>query len=411
MLDRNALLRREPHLNPVGLKGGGLYHEAFTDDARLVLDTLESACRAGALLSNHREVIRLFSESGLVAGAEVIDRISGEQTLIRTRAVINATGPWVDRVLSLQQPVEHPTLRPTKGVHIVLRTEDFPLHTPVALRSPSDGRTVFLAPTGDSKHVYIGTTDTDFIGSVDNVVGDKQDFEYLLGVANHTLRDVKVKLKDIVASWAALRPIVAPALGTPNSNASRGHTVATGPGGVITVAGGKLTTARLMARQVIDVAVAQLRERHGIRGVPASTTGTVPVSGGDPGELMRAEREVPAADVAEKTRRRWLRRYGGNAAILAEQTCSEPEKGQRVGGTDLTPAEITYAVEHQMAMTVSDVLVRRTGSFFWSLDGDAAAVGVVSDALDAAYGYPLERRKAQQVDYATWVARNRPLPE
>jgi glycerol-3-phosphate dehydrogenase len=281
------------------------------------------------------------------------------------------------------------------------------LHTAVFLRSPSDDRVVWPTPTGDGRHVYIGTTDTDFTGSVDDVVGDEQDFEYLLEAANHTLPDAKVELDDIVASWAGLRPIVAPPPGTSNSAASREHTVTTGPGGMITVAGGKLTTARLMATQIVEVAVEQLRERHGIRGIPASTTGTVPISGGDPADLFRAKREVAAAELAEAIRRRWLHRYGGNATALAERVRREPGAGEQIGGTELTRAEIAHAVEREMAMTVSDVMVRRTGSFFWSTDGNAAAVDAVSDALAAAYAYPAERHATQQANYANWVARNR----
>jgi glycerol-3-phosphate dehydrogenase len=407
MLGRNAVLRREPHLNPDGLKGAGLYHDALTDDARLVIDVLESAYRAGALLGNHREVTGLVRERGRVAGAEIADRITGEQILVRAKTVVNAAGPWVDRVLGLERPVDHPTLRPTKGVHIVLRTEDFPLHTAVFLRSPSDNRVVWPTPAGDGRHVYIGTTDTDFSGSIDDVVADEDDFTYLLEAANHTLPDAKVDSTDIVASWAGLRPLIAPEPGTSNSAASREHSVTTGPEGMITVAGGKLTTARLMGAQIVDVVADQLRERAGTRGVPASTTGSVAISGGDHGEVFRAERAVADAPAKDDTKRRWLRRYGGNAASLAQAAIRDPDSGVTIGESGLTPAEIDHAVHHEMAMTVSDVLVRRTGSFFWSGDGDRSAVERVSDALDAAHRYPAQQRAQQQAAYTEWVARNR----
>lgn len=407
MLGREAVLRREPHLNPDRLKGAGLYHDALTDDARLVIDVLESAYRAGALLGNHREVTGLVRERGRIAGVEVVDRITGEQILVRAKTVVNAAGPWVDRVLGLERPVEHPTLRPTKGVHIVLRTEDFPLHTAVFLRSPSDGRVVWPTPAGDGRHVYIGTTDTDFSGSVDDVVADDEDFAYLLEAANHTLPGAKVDSSDIVASWAGLRPLIAPEPGTSNSAASREHSVTARSEGMITVAGGKLTTARLMGAQIVDVVADQLRERAGVRGVPASTTGSVPISGGDPGEIFRAERAVASAPATEETRRRWLRRYGGNASALAQAAVRDPGSGATIGESGLTPAEIDYAVHREMAMTVSDVLVRRTGSFFWSADGDRPAVDRVSDALDAVHHYSPQQRAQQQAAYADWVARNR----
>lgn len=400
MLGRDAVLRREPHLNAEGLVGAGLYHDAMTDDARLVIDVLASAAEAGALLANHTEAVGVVRERGRMAGAEVVDRITGSQTVIRARTVINAAGPWVDRVLGFDAPVPHPTLRPTKGVHLVLRTEDFPLHTAVFLRSPSDDRVVWPTPIPDGRHVYIGTTDTTFDGSPDDVVADEQDVDYLLEAANHTLPDAHVGPEHVVATWAGLRPIVAPPPGTSNSNASREHRIVEGPNGLITAAGGKLTTARIMGRQLIDLAVNALARDHGVRGVPASTTGIVPISGGDPAARFRAERAL--ATVVPDLAERWLRRYGGNAEHVARAGAHEP-----IARTMLTDAEIRYAVEHEMAMTVADVLVRRTGSFFWSADGDDAAVEHVSDVLEDRHKYPAGVRASQQADYRDWVLRNR----
>lgn len=404
MIGRTAVLRREPHLNPDGLRGAGLFHDALTDDARLVIDVLESAARAGALVGNHRDVVGLLHERGRVAGAEVVDRITGEQMVIRARTVVNATGPWVDGVLGLERPVPRPTLRPTKGVHLVLGTADFPLHTAAFLRSPSDGRVVWPIPSADGRHVYVGTTDTAFDGSPDDVVADERDVEYLLAVANHALPDARVGPEHVVASWAGLRPIVAPPPGTSNSDASREHTVAEGPTGLVTAAGGKLTTARIMARQIVDVVVAQLRRHHGVAAVPPSTTGMVPIAGGDPGDRFRAERTVAGAPPA--VARRWLQRYGGRAGEVAAAGSHAV-----IAGSDLTDAEVRHAVVDEMAMTVSDVLVRRTGSFFWSADGDVTAVDHVSDALEEAHGYAAGVRADQQAAYAAWVTRNRPAAQ
>ena len=400
MLGRDAVLRREPHINRDGLRGAGLYHDALTDDARLVLDVLESAHRAGALLANHREATGLIHQSGRIAGVEVTDRFTGDHTTIRARSVVNAAGPWVDRVLGLDGPVSAPTLRPTKGAHIVLRREDFPLDTAVFLRSPTDGRVVWPTPTADGRHIYIGSTDTDTTASPDDVVADEQDLAYLLDVANHTLPDAEVGPEHLVASWAGLRPIVAPPPGTANSDASREHSISEGRNGMITAAGGKLTTARLMGREIVELVVAQLRDRHGIRGVPASTTGTVPIAGGDPGDRFQAERRLARVD--PPTAQRWLRRYGGNATAVAESGHQEP-----IGDTELTDAEIRYAVDHEMARTISDVLVRRTGSFYWSDDGDAAAVATVADIVAQRTDRSTTDMAAQRAAYSDWVTRNR----
>jgi glycerol-3-phosphate dehydrogenase len=402
MLGRDAVLHREPHLNPEGLRGAGLYHDAATDDARLTLDVLESAHRAGALVANHREAVGLVRERDRVAGAEIRDRITGEETIVRARTVVNAAGPWVDAVLGLEQPVGHPTLRPSKGVHIVLRTEDLPLRTAVFLRSPTDGRVVWPIPAGDDRHVYVGTTDTAFSGSADDVVADERDVAYLLAVANHAVPEARVGPEHVVGSWAGLRPIVAPPPDTSNADAPREHVVTETASGMITVAGGKLTTARRMARQAVDAVVATLGEHHGVRGVPPSSTERVAIAGGASAELFRAERAVAGSGADERTRRRWLRRYGGAAERVA---AGDPT---RIADTELTAAEVAHAVREEMAMTVSDVLVRRTGSFFWSDDGEDRAVDAVSDALDVAHGFGPDVRATQQKDYRTWVARNRP---
>lgn len=400
MLGRDAVLEREPHLNSQGLTGAGLYHDAMTDDARLVIDVLKSAAAAGARLANHAEAVGLVRERGRVAGAEVTDRITGAETTIRARTVVNAAGPWVDRVLGLDTEVQHPTLRPTKGVHLVLRAEDFPLHTAVFLRSPSDNRVVWPTPALDGRHVYIGTTDTEFNGSPSDVVADEHDIAYLLEAANHTLPDAKVGPEHIVATWAGLRPITAPPPGTSNSSASREHSITEGNSGLITVAGGKLTTARIMGRQIVEHVIEQLRRDHGVRGVPTSTTATTPISGGDPAARFHAQRAL--ARLPTEPARRWFRRYGSNAELVAAAGSHEP-----IADTELTDAEVRYAVEHEMAMTIADVLVRRTGSFFWSADGDAAAIDHVAGALAQHHQFSESVLATQRADYEDWVARNR----
>jgi len=398
-----------PHFSHVYTQGTSMYLILLgraADDAAAT-ERLEKIWATGALLANHREVTALIRKHGRVAGAEIVDRLTGDQITVRARTVVNAAGPWVDRVLALERVPERPTLRPTKGVHIVLRTEDFPLRTAVFLRSPSDDRVVWPTPAGDGRHVYVGTTDTDFTGSIDDVVGDEEDFAYLLEAANHTLPDAHVDSTLIVASWAGLRPLIAPAAGTSNSAASREHTITTGPDGMITAAGGKLTTARLMGAQIVDAVAEQLRDRDHVRGLPESVTASAAISGGDPGEVFRAQQAVAGAPVPPEVRGRWLRRYGGNATDLARAATRNQEQGQPIAGSVITPAEIEHAVHREMAMTVSDVLVRRTGSFFWSADGDITTIERVCDVLDTAHAYTPAQRHQQQTDYMRWIQRNR----
>jgi glycerol-3-phosphate dehydrogenase len=404
MLSPARIAALEPHLATEGLRGGGWYYDALTDDARVTVDTLKSAAEAGALIANHREVVGLITERGRVAGAQVADRLGGEDLEIRARLVLNTAGPWVDRVLGLQGP-HTPLLRPTKGAHIVLRKADFPLEHAVFLRAPRDNRVVWPIPALDGEHVYIGTTDTYFDGPLDDVVADEDDVAYLLEVANRTIPDARVDPSHVVASWAGLRPLVAPqGEGVAESSVPREHVIRPGPGGLLTMAGGKLTTARVMAAQLVDAAV-EVLAGDGVRGVPASTTGKVPLSGGDPAAVFRAGRAITA--VPEPVGGHWLARYGGNAEHLAALAAG-PDATEIIGPGTLTRAEIAHAVEREMVKTLEDLLIRRVGTFFWSADGGLAAADTVSRELAAHLGWSEAERTSQVAAYAERVRRNRP---
>ena len=186
MLPAAALLELETHLNPTGLVGGGLYYDFLTDDARFTIDVLKGAADAGALVGNYLEVTGLPEENGKVAGVSVANRINGETGVVRARQVINTAGPWVDAIRFLEDGVGERLLRPTRGVHVVVRKHDFPLQHAVFVRSPRDNRVVWPIPALDEELVYIGTTDTDYDGPLDHVTATEDDIDYLLEVANFT---------------------------------------------------------------------------------------------------------------------------------------------------------------------------------------------------------------------------------
>jgi glycerol-3-phosphate dehydrogenase len=411
MLSPAKVAELEPHLATDGLRGGGWYYDALTDDARVTVDTLKSAAESGALIANHREVVGLITERGRVAGARVADRLGGEDLEIRARLVLNTAGPWVDRVLGLGGP-RPPLLRPTKGAHIVLRKADFPLEHAVFLRAPRDNRVVWPIPALDGEHVYIGTTDTYYErprghdGPIDDVVADSDDVAYLLEVANRTIPDARLDPSHVVASWAGLRPLVAPEGDrVAESSVPREHVIRPGPDGMLTMAGGKLTTARVMAAQLVDAAVERLAADHGVRGVPASTTGKVPLSGGDPAAVFRAGRAITS--VPDPVGGHWLARYGGNAEHLAA-LATTPAATEVIGPGTLTRAEIAHAVKHEMAKTLDDLMIRRVSAFFWSADGGLSAIDTVSRELAAHLGWTEDERTRQVAAYAERVRRNRP---
>jgi glycerol-3-phosphate dehydrogenase len=238
------LLAEIPGLRSEGLTGGVRYFDTLTNDARLVIDTLRSADRAGAILLNY---VRLNSSDRCGGGwrCSVRDELSGDTLELRARTVVNATGAWAGGLAQSRM-----RLRLTKGSHIVASLSRLPVATAVVL-SHGD-RILFVVPWGE--RVILGTTETDYAGDPADVRTDATDTEYILGVVNSAFPRARLTPADLISSWAGVRPLIAPArteTGTP-SDISRRHEIRVTESGWIDVAGGKLTTYRLMAQQVVD---------------------------------------------------------------------------------------------------------------------------------------------------------------
>jgi glycerol-3-phosphate dehydrogenase len=408
MLRGASLLREEPHLNPAGLKGGGWYYDFLTDDARFTIESIKGAVEAGALAANYMEVTGLVVERGRVGGIEVADRLTGESGTIRARQVINSTGPWTDRVRFLEPGVGDRLLRPTKGIHIVVRKEDYPLNHAVFLRSPRDNRVVWPIPALDKDLVYIGTTDTYYDGSLDNVTATVEDVEYLLEAANFAIPDARLGLRHVLATWAGLRPLVKPEGDLAASAVSRDHQIMMSPAGLLSIAGGKMTTARLMGEQVVDAALKALGTNFGLHGVPRTRSASVPLSGGDTSARFAARRRTNELSSVDPTiRQRWLATYGGNASALVDRVVVDPEAGRDLGSHHLSLAEVRYAVEEEMARTVADFFARRASVFYWTEDGGLSVADPVADEMAALLGWHTEERATQIAAYRDLVAANR----
>lgn len=411
MLSAREVLAREPHLNPTGLKGAGMYYDVLTDDARFTLDHVKSAVEHGAVALNHLAVTDLLRERGRVVGVLADDLLTGRAYSFRAATVVNATGPWSGQLVAREYGKAGATLRPSKGVHLVFSSDDFPLGTPVFLRSPDDGRVVWPTPSLEPDRVYVGTTDTEFDGDPDDVSPTAKDITYLLNVANHTIPDAKLDESHIIGSWAGLRPLIAPAPGTAVGNASREHKVSTGPAGMITISGGKLTSSRVMAQHVVDAVV-------GAAGGPKRryVADQVPISGGGQGGMARAAALLQAASsrTGPDLAAHWLRRYGGNADKVLTRWLDHPDERDQIGARMLTAAEIRYCVEEEACYSLEDLLVRRTSAFFWDADGGLCQVEAVCAAMAARLGWDTDEQARQIASYAELVQRHRPgyrLPE
>lgn len=408
VLGRRSLLAREPAIRADGLRGGVLYYDAMTDDARLTLETLLDGVEAGGLALNRAEVTGLAVTGGRLRSVAVTDRLTGREAEVATGCLICAAGPWTESVLARLGVAETgPRLRPTKGAHLVLSRDTLPIAHAVVMSSPVDGRVMFAIPWRGA--TVVGTTDTDHrptpaeeaSGAMDRVFADREDVEYLLASIHHYFPGVRAGLDDVVGTWAGLRPLIAPpseggaGQGLQPSQVSREHEITVDPRGVVTVAGGKLTTYRLMAAETLSHARPFLPEAA--RGRTRTGRVPLPYSRGLRDDaaahdlVYEATRRFP---VSQESARHLVFNYGVNLLkILSENANKDPSLLEPiVPGLPVLRLEAVHAARHEMALTVSDVLCRRTPLFFLDRRQGIEAARDAADLVGAELGWDRERR-------------------
>ncbi|HEV2064053.1 MAG TPA: glycerol-3-phosphate dehydrogenase/oxidase [Thermoanaerobaculia bacterium] len=348
-LSRTDLVRRERLLESPELLSGALYADGRTDDARLTLENVIDAASLGAAAVTGLQVEGLSCSRGSIDGISARDRESGQGMQIRARAVVNAAGPWGDRVRRMEDVAAPELLRLSRGAHLTVPASRLPLSEIVAFPF-ADGRLLFGVPQGAV--TMLGTTDTDFAGSPDEVFAEPSDVAYLLAAARQTFPSAALSERDVVATFAGLRPLVRQP-GRSLEETSREEAITVSEGGLVTVTGGKLTTHRRMAEKAID-RVARLLERQGV-AVSACATRGRPFPGAPRGSFAREE------EAATHLGRRYGRRAADVIALAAE---SVSFASPLVDGLPDIEAEIVFAARHEDARSLSDALVRRT-HLFW----------------------------------------------
>lgn len=417
-LDAAALAVEEPALRREGLKGAPLYYDCATDDARLTLETALDAILAGAVISTWTKAISLLKDDrGRVCGAVVENRHTGELREVRASVVVNASGPWTDRVLAMSRPrAEGPMLRPTKGVHIVVPREKLPLEHALLASHPRDGRVLFGIPWRPDA-TYIGTTDTDYEGDPSDVHATRADVDYLIEAMRAYAPNHPLTHDDVLSTWAGLRPLVRPPeAGLGESAVSREHTITVGEDGLITIAGGKLTTYRRMSAEVVDTAIKLLHLQAALPAalMPAHTD-REPLPGAvgwpdddDHGAVARKIGEAGGAGVEADTARLLADTYGMRGLEVARMVRQDPSAGERiVAGRPEIMAQVDWAVEHELAYEVEDVLARRTQLYYRDRDQGLAAAPRVAARMGARLGWDAGRRDDSVRRYAELVARSR----
>jgi glycerol-3-phosphate dehydrogenase len=412
-LSQDDVAAEEPALDQEGLKGAELYYDCATDDARLTLETALDAMEAGAGVLTRCRVesfVRGFGQ--WVRGAVLRDLSSGESFEVSAAVLVNATGPWADRTRSLAGR-ESTLLRPTKGVHMVVDHGKLPLRFANVIFHPFDSRVLFAIPWGDRS--YIGTTDTDWTGDPEDVAATAADVHYLLAAAASYFPHHPLGPSDVIATWAGLRPLIGQE-GVSESQVSREHQVVIDPDGLVTVAGGKLTTYRRMAAEVVDRAVDVMRlSGHRLDHLHHAFTdrealpGAVGWPDGEPeDEVATLIREVSGHRLSQKTARLFANTYGMRGRDVAALVASRPELGvSLVDGRPEVAAQVEWAVSNELAVTICDVLERRTGLFLKDVDQGLGCAHRVASQMGILLGWDEARREQEVATYQAEVARSR----
>ena len=388
----------EPGLRTENLKGGARYYDAATDDARLTLANAVGASEAGATVLNHASVTGLVLEDGQARGATVVDHLTGQEVTVRARAVVNATGPWSDEIRRLDAPSgSSPAVRGSKGVHLSVPRERLNHRDAFTLLSPKDGRVMFVLPADN--FTIIGTTETSTRAHPAEVRASEADVAYLLESANAFFPEARLTRADVVSAWAGIRPLVASGYHGAQADAgsaSREHAIDVSPSGVLAISGGKLTTYRVMARDVVDAV-----ERHLGQPRHRSPTDALPLPGGDIRGLD-AEFAAARAEVGdEATAIHLVRSYGSRWRRVWALTREEASLARPLAeGLPYRAAEAVWGVTHELVHTLSDLLIRRLKVAFETRDQGHAAARVAAEVMAPRLGWDAAETQRQLDVYA-----------
>ena len=399
---RRGAVREAPSLDGAVVTGAIRYYDVLMDDARHTMAVLRTAARYGAHVLTRAKVVDFLSAGDRITGAAFVDRLTGQRHEVTAKVVVNAAGVWSSELQQLAGASSF-SIAPAKGVHLLLAHDAI------------DSRSAILARASDSiiiarpwlGHWLVGTTDTPWDGSKGAPVAEVADIEYLLRELNRHLQK-KVSVDDVLGVFAGLRPLLQPLgqNGETTSALSRDHSVIPGPPGLVTIVGGKYTTYRLMAADTIDVAVAVA----GLHNVPTSPTATVPLVGADGYaalvnrfSVLAREHHLPQAQIE-----RLAFRYGNLLEEVLALGADRPELAvPRKEWGDYLPAELLYSVQAEGALTLTDVLVRRTHLAIELPDGGRSVAADIAALIAPVLGWDEAEAARQLTDYLAEVTADR----
>lgn len=395
MLNQEQALQKEPLLKKEGLKGAGYYVEYKTDDARLTMEVMKKAVEHGAQAVNYAKVTDFIYEQSKVVGVVVEDQLNRKMYKIFAKKIISAAGPWVDEVREMDGSKQGKSLHLTKGVHLVFSQQDFPLQNAIYFDAP-DGRMIFAIPR--DKKTYVGTTDTTYSGTIAHPLVTVADREYLLDAIEYMFPSMKIKADQIESSWAGLRPLIAEEGANSPSEISRKDEIFISETGLISMAGGKLTGYRKMAKEAVDLLADQFKNENDVL-YSACETKHLPISGGDVGGSSGFQQfkknkleEGLQLEIEKEAVEKLIARYGSNVDILFQTYQNNIEVAEQEGIDPIVFAELIYAMDYEMTYKPIDFFVRRTGALFFDIDWAKLHKQPVIDYMAKAFTWNAEQK-------------------
>ncbi len=386
-----------PDLDAGEIAGAVRFHDAQIDDARHTVAVARTAASFGAHILTRTRVDSLsFDDEGRVTGVKVRDELSGDEYAIRSRVVIAAAGVWTDEILHMVDPDAPDRVQQSRGVHLVVRGDAIRSTTAIIARTPAS--VLFLLPWGGDW--IVGTTDTprEVDESLANPVATEEEIAYLLGQANRWLAR-PLRREDVIATYAGYRPLVTEESAEATTQVSREHVIFHPAPGLVSIAGGKYTTYRVMAADAVDAAVAELDDE----AIPGSTTADIPLVGAVGFVDLWADRAALAErwELPVTTVERLLRRYGSRVSEIFDVIAADPgmrrplpPEGRHIA------AEAVVAVTHQGASDLEDVLVRRLRLTAESPDAGREAAAAVAPLIAPLLGWDDSRVSEEIAAYS-----------
>lgn len=370
MLSKEEILELEPLVRKEGLLGGGYYVEYRTDDARLTIEVIKAAFEHGAVPLNYTKVESLIYKDSQIVGVNVLDQLSEELYAIQAKKVVNATGPWVDYIRSLDESKKGKFLKLSKGVHLVMDQSRFPLRQAIYFDTP-DGRMIFAIPRDDK--TYVGTTDTFYENDLISPSITEEDIAYLLKAINYMFPDINISKQDIESCWAGVRPLIYEEAKNA-SEISRKDEIWESDSGLITIAGGKLTGYRKMAETTVDLLAARLSEVSNRKYLNCRTK-KMAISGGNVGGALKFENFLSnqtrrAKEFGLDSQQSYTlgKKYGSNITKLFDLVPVAIPLSQKYNLPLETVLKLLYAIHYEMIVTPVDYFYRRTGELLFYID-------------------------------------------